>query len=83
MWPPSNRKFNHRDNIYQNRVTNIHNCDMDGQSYLSDSDYETTRHENIWTRSLYLHPGKVMVKTFDHQKREWMENLTREISLQK
>lgn len=76
---PTNAKFNHKVNIYENRVTNIHNCDMDGQSYLSDSDYETSKHDSIWTNSLFLYPKKVMVKTYDYQKGQWVEDLQREI----
>ena len=66
-------------NLYENRVTNVHNSDMDGRSYLSDQDKDTTTHGTIWTNSLYLYPDKVVVKTFDHKKGEWLTALTREI----
>jgi Icc protein len=77
---PTNVKFSHKVNIYENRVTNIHNCDMDGNSYLSDSDYETTKHDHIWTNSLFLYQEMVLVKTYDHQKGIWLEDLIREIT---
>jgi hypothetical protein len=76
---PTNAKFNHKVNVYENRVTNIHNCDMDGRSYLSDTDYEGKGHSNIWTNSLYLYQEKVVVKTYDHNKGHWLEDLKREI----
>jgi hypothetical protein len=76
---PANAKFNHPVNVYENRVTNIHNCDMNGQSYMSDREFKTQKHENVWTNSLFLHPEKVVVKTYDHKKGEWMDGLTREI----
>jgi len=76
---PTNVKFSHPVNVYENRVTNIHNCDMDGRSYLSDTDFETTKHSNIWTNSLYLYEQKVVIKTYDYKKSQWLENLTREI----
>jgi hypothetical protein len=52
---------------------------MNGSSYLSEKDKKGTKHENIWTNSLFLYPDKVVVKTFDHEKAEWMEALTREV----
>ena len=76
---PTNVKFNHSVNVYEKRVTNIHNCDMDGRSYLLDTDFETTKHTNIWTNSLYLYQQKVVIKTYDYKKSQWLENLTREI----
>jgi hypothetical protein len=76
---PTNVKFNHPINLYENRVTNIHNCDMNGQSYMSDKESKTQKHENVWTNSLFLHPEKVVVKTYDHKKGEWIDGLTREI----
>ncbi len=66
-------------NVYAGRVTNIQNCDMDGRSYLSEDDHGTTTHDNIWTNSLFLYPDRVVVKTYDHQKKAWMESLTRTI----
>lgn len=76
---PTNAKFNHPVNVYEKQVTNIHNCDMNGQSYLSDRESQTRKHENAWTNSLFLYPDKILVKTYDHKKGEWMEGLNREI----
>jgi 3',5'-cyclic-AMP phosphodiesterase len=76
---PTNASFNHPINLYDRRVTNIHNPGMNGSSYLSEKDKKGTKHENIWTNSLFLYPDKVVVKTFDHEKAEWMEALTREV----
>lgn len=76
---PTNATFNHPINLYDRRVTNIHNPGMNGSSYLSEKDKKGTKHENIWTNSLFLYPDKVVVKTFDHEKAEWMEALTREV----
>jgi hypothetical protein len=76
---PTNANFNHPINLYDRRVTNIHTPGMNGSSYLSEKDKKGTKHENIWTNSLFLYPDKVVVKTFDHEKAEWMEALTREV----
>lgn len=76
---PTNVNFNHKVNIYEQQVVNIHNCDMDGRSNLSEADYGGKGHSNIWTNSLYLYPDKVMVKTYDHKKNRWLEELKREI----
>jgi predicted MPP superfamily phosphohydrolase len=76
---PTNIKFNHEVNLYENQVRNIHHCDMDGRSYLSDDDYETTRHDHLWTNSLYLFKEKVVIKTYDHKTGRWINELTREI----
>ena len=76
---PTNANFNHPINLYERRVTNIHNPGMNGSSYLSEKDKKGTKHENIWTNSLFLYPDKVVVKTFDHEKAEWMDGLTREV----
>jgi 3',5'-cyclic AMP phosphodiesterase CpdA len=76
---PTNANFNHKVNIYEQQVVNIHNCDMDGRSHLSEADYEGKGHSNIWTNSLYLYPDKVILKTYDHKKNRWLEELKREI----
>jgi Icc protein len=80
---PTNANFNHKVNIYENRVTNIHNCDMDGRSFLSETDTKGKGHTSIWTNSLFLYPEQVLIKTYDHKKDNWLENLGREIKLPK
>ncbi len=76
----TNARFADRKiNLYDGRVAEIHNSDMDGRSYLSANDHETTTHGTIWTNSLFLYPDKVVVKTYDHKKGTWLKALTREI----
>ncbi|HWR39990.1 MAG TPA: metallophosphoesterase [Patescibacteria group bacterium] len=50
-------------NLYEGRVTNIHNADLD--------------RKNIWTNSLYLYSDKIVVRTFDHGRKTWLDNLDR------
>lgn len=61
--PASNESYAAEINLYEKRVTNIHNCDMN--------------RETIWTNSLYLAPDKVIVKTFNHKSGMWMNHLQR------
>lgn len=61
--PATNESFKHEINVYEKQVTNIHNTDIN--------------RETIWTNSLYLYPDKVVVKTYNHKKGVWMENLER------
>jgi hypothetical protein len=65
-------------NLYDSRVHEIHNPDMDGRSYLSADDRTTKTHDTLWTNSLFLYPDKTVVKTHDHKKGEWLDKLTRE-----
>jgi hypothetical protein len=74
---PTKAKFNDPVNLFGNQVTTIHNCDMDGRSYMANSDLEATRHNSVWTNSLYLYRDRVLVKTYDHEKGQWMESLER------
>lgn len=76
---PANANFNGPLALYERRVAVIHCPGMSGSSYLSETDKKGTRHEALWTRSLFLHPDRVVVKTFDHEKGAWMESLTREV----
>jgi len=76
---PTNANFNSPLALYERRVATIHCPGMSGSSYLSERDKKGTRHETLWTNSLFLYPDKVVVKTFDHEKAEWMEALTREV----
>ena len=46
---------------------NIHNADLD--------------RTEIWTNSLYLYPDKIVVKTFNHKSKSWMEHLERTIPI--
>jgi Icc protein len=67
--PATNENYASEINVYEGRVTNIHNCDMNRLT--------------IWTNSLYLYSDKVLVKTFNHKKGGWMEGLERTIIPQK
>ncbi len=52
-------------NLYDGRITNIHNKDMNRGT--------------IWTNSLFLYQDKVVVKTFNHQESIWLTQLERTI----
>lgn len=56
-------------NIYQNRVVNIHNTDMNK--------------DTIWTNSLLLYPDKIVVKTYNHSTHSWLDSLERTFSIPK
>ena len=53
-------------NLYDGRVTNIHNKDMNRGT--------------IWTNSLFLYQDKVVVKTYNHQENRWLPELERTIN---
>ena len=63
--PATNESYAAPINLYENRVTNIHNADMN--------------RERIWTNSLFFCPDRVVVKTFDHKTGAWMEKLERTV----
>jgi Icc protein len=63
--PPSEPSFSSTVNRYDGRVMNIHTTDM--------------ARKRIYTNSLFLYEDRVTVKTFDHEKGSWMENLERNI----
>jgi 3',5'-cyclic-AMP phosphodiesterase len=52
-------------NVFEGRVTNIHNADMERNI--------------IWTNSLYLHPKKVVIKTIEHKPEGWTKIKEREV----
>jgi Icc protein len=61
--PATNESYASDINLYEKRVNNIHNCDLNRGT--------------IWTNSIYLSSDKVVVKTFDHKRRVWMDHLQR------
>lgn len=61
--PATDPSFASNINLYEGKVTNIHNSDMD--------------RVNIWTNSLYLYSDKIVVRTFDHGRGIWMDELER------
>jgi Icc protein len=63
--PATNENYASEINVYEGRVTNIHNCDLNRAT--------------IWTNSLFLYPDKAVIKTFNHKKGVWMEALERTI----
>jgi len=64
---PKEESFASPINVYANRVTNIHNTDMN--------------RETIWTNSLFLYPDKIVVKTYEHKTGAWLPDFERTISL--
>ncbi|NPU83419.1 MAG: hypothetical protein HPY65_02935 [Syntrophaceae bacterium] len=60
---PTHEGFASAVNVYERRVTNIHNPDMN--------------RAGIWTNSLYLFPDRVVVRTYDHGKGAWLPELER------
>jgi len=65
--PATNPSFNSPVNVYQGRVTNIHNSDLNRKA--------------IWTNSIFLYPGRIVVKTWDHAAGAWLEGSERSISV--
>jgi predicted phosphodiesterase len=65
--PPTNDSYKADINLYENQVTNIHNCNMD--------------RETIYTNSLYLYSDKVVVRTYNHRQQAWMDDFDRVFSL--
>lgn len=54
-----NPNFSSPINFYNSKVLNVHNSDLDRKI--------------LWTNSLYLYKDAVIIKTFNHNKQEWME----------
>lgn len=65
--PPTEESFASAINVYDGRVTNIHNTDMQDR-------------KTIWTNSLLLYPDKVVVRTYNHAKSVWFTGVERTIS---
>jgi 3',5'-cyclic-AMP phosphodiesterase len=76
---PTNRDFKSTINLYQNQVMVIHNTDMNGDSVFNEADMKSTKHDIIWTNSLFLYPDRVVVKTYDHKQGAWLGQLERVI----
>ena len=54
-------------NIYNRRIYNINNCDLDGKSILQGIKMNLVEHDNLWTKNLELFSDKVVVTTYDHK----------------
>jgi hypothetical protein len=78
--PPS-KSFASPINVYENRVRVIHNADWNGDSIFSEEATKATRHDTIWTNSLFLHPDRVIVRTYDHKQGRWLAELERTIGV--
>jgi Icc protein len=76
---PENINYTHNVNLYEGRVLNVHNADMDGRSFVSHAGLGVGTHDNIWTNSLFLYPDRVVIKTYDQKKGYWLEDKTREV----
>lgn len=57
-------------NVYQRRIFNINNCDLDGKSILEGIKMNLVEHNNLWTKNLELYAEKVVVKTYDHNAKK-------------
>jgi 3',5'-cyclic-AMP phosphodiesterase len=64
--PATNDNYNSPVNVYEKQVTVIHNTDLE--------------RKKPWTNVLYLHPGKVIVRTYDHWQKSWRPDLERTIT---
>ena len=63
--PATSESFSAPVNLYEGRVMNIHNPDMERKT--------------IWTNVLRLYPEKVVVRTWNHAKGAWIDGLERTI----
>jgi len=64
--PATNPSYASPVNLYEGRVTDIHNADLG--------------RETIWSNSLFLCPDRIVVKTWDHKAGLWLDNLERVIT---
>lgn len=78
---PTSKSFNSEINLYKKQVWVIHNADMNGSSIFSEETMKSTRHDTIWTNSLFLYPDRVTVRTYDHKQALWLKNLERTIKI--
>lgn len=78
---PLSKSFNSPINLYEKQVWVIHNADMNGSSLFSEEAMKSTRHDTIWTNSLFLYPDRVTVRTYDHKKNLWLNDMERTIRI--
>lgn len=76
---PTNPDFNSPVNLYDGRVTVIHNTDWNGSSATAVEDVQASSHEAIWTNTLRLYPDHVEVRTYDHSTGQWLPEHNRSI----
>ena len=65
--PATNENYSSPVNVYEKQVTVIHNTDLE--------------RKKPWTNVLYLYPGKVIVRTYDHRQKSWQPDLERTITI--
>ena len=63
--PATNENYSSPINVYEKQVTVIHNTDLE--------------RKNPWTNVLYLYPEKVIVRTYDHGRKNWRPDLERTV----
>ena len=63
--PATSESFSAPINLYEGRVVNIHNPDLERRT--------------IWTNVLRLYPDRVVIRTWDHAKGGWLDGLERMI----
>ena len=63
--PATSESFSAPVNLYEGRVMNIHNPDIERKT--------------IWTNVLRLYPDRVVIRTWDHAKGDWLDGLERTI----
>jgi hypothetical protein len=56
-------------NIYNRRIYNINNCDLDGRSILQGMKMNLSNHDNLWTKNLELYSDSVVISTYDHNSK--------------
>lgn len=65
--PATNPSYASPVNLHDGHVWDIHNADLG--------------RETIWTNSIYLCPGMIVVKTWDHKAGGWLDGLERVIAV--
>ena len=79
---PSNRNFYDPEiTMYDGRVLNVHTPDFNGSGFISEIEWSTQKHNDVFINSLYLYPERVVIRTYDAMKHVWLEDLDREVVL--
>ena len=65
--PPTQPTFASEVNYYHGKVLDVYNPTWDGKQ--------------VWSNSIYLYKDKIVIKTYDHKKGAWMDELTRTVML--
>lgn len=69
---PSHSSFDAAENLYNGKVLTLHNPDLNGSSYLSSKDIQTTKHQALLTNSLFIYPDKISIRMYDHNAQSWL-----------